>query len=136
MTIGKEQPIRIDKWLWAVRIFKTRTLAAEACDLNHVFINEQSVKPSRLVRVGTKIQIKRAGFTRTLEVLQVTESRMAAKFVSEYYNDLTPKEDVDAFKARIARAAMYRDPATGRPTKKERRDIDDFLSAVDGLFDE
>src|SRR5690242_18770309 len=120
MRVGKEQSVRIDKWLWAVRIFKTRTLAAEACDLTRVFINEQTVKPSRLVRAGTKIQIKRAGFTRTLEVLQVTESRMAAKFVAEYYKDLTPKEEVNAFKARIARATMYRDPGTGRPTKKER----------------
>ena len=128
--------VRIDKWLWAVRFFKTRTKAAEACDLNRVFINEQAVKPSRLIKPGIQIQLKRSGFTRTIEVLQLTEKRLPAKFVAEYYKDLTRKEEIDEFKARIARASMYREPGAGRPTKKERRDMDDFLSAVDDLFDE
>jgi ribosome-associated heat shock protein Hsp15 len=131
---AKENLIRIDKWLWAMRLFKTRTQAAEACDLNHIHINDQAVKPSRMVRPGTRIQIKRAGFTRTIEVLQLTENRLSAKLVADYYKDLTPKEEVDAFKARIARAATYREPGAGRPTKKERRDMDDFLSAIDDLF--
>jgi ribosome-associated heat shock protein Hsp15 len=136
MGISEESPktVRIDKWLWAVRLFKTRTLAAEACDLNRVHINDAPVKPSRLVKPGIKIQLKRAGFTRTIEVVQLTENRLSAKFISDYYKDLTPKEEVDAFKARIARAATYREPGAGRPTKKERRDIDDFLSAIDDLF--
>jgi ribosome-associated heat shock protein Hsp15 len=132
----KESSVRIDKWLWAVRIFKTRTKAAEACILNRILINEQPTKPSRLIKPGTKIQIKRAGFTRTLEVLQLVETRIAAKLLADYYKDLTPKEEIDAFKARIARASLYREPGAGRPTKKERRDMDDFLSVVDGLFDE
>jgi len=129
-----EGTVRIDKWLWAMRIFKTRTQAAEACTENRIFINEQSVKPSRLVKPGIKIQVKRAGFTRTIEVLQVTEKRLSAKLVADFYKDLTPKEEIDAFKARIARASEYREPGAGRPTKKDRRDMDDFISAIDDLF--
>jgi ribosome-associated heat shock protein Hsp15 len=130
-----ENTIRIDKWLWAMRLFKTRTKAAEACNLNRVLINGQNVKPSRLVKNGIQIQIKRAGFTRTIEVLQLSEKRLPAKMVADYYKDLTPKEELDAFKARIARASAYREPGTGRPTKKDRREMDDFLSAIDDLFD-
>src|SRR5207302_583296 len=111
----EENRIRIDKWLWAVRLFKTRTKAAEACDLNRVFINEQAVKPSRLVKPGIQVHLKRTGFTRTIEVLQLVEKRLPAKLVAEYYKDLTPKEEIDAFKARIARASAYREPGTGRP---------------------
>ena len=128
--------MRIDKWLWAVRLFKTRTQAAEACDTNHIFINNISVKPSRLVKPGTMIEIKRAGLTRKIEVLKLTGSRLSAKLVAEYYKDHTPKEDIDAYRARLAKASAYRLPGTGRPTKKDRRNIDDFLSALDDLIDE
>ena len=117
-----------------MRLFKTRTKAAEACNLNRVFINEQSIKPSRLVKKGIHIQIKWTGFTRTIEVLQLSERRLPTKAVADYYKDLTPKEEIDAFKARIARASAYREPGTGRPTKKDRREMDDFFSAIDDLF--
>jgi ribosome-associated heat shock protein Hsp15 len=126
--------IRIDKWLWAMRLFKTRTKAAEACNLNRVSINEQSVKPSRLVKNGVQIQLRRAGFVRTIEVLQLSERRLPAKAVADYYKDLTTREEIDAFKARIARASAYREPGSGRPTKKDRREMDDFLSAIDDFF--
>ena len=130
-----QSAIRIDKWLWAMRLFKTRTKAAEACNLNHIFINGLHAKPSRLVKNGIQIQIKRAGFTRTIEVLQLSEKRLPAKAVADCYKDLTPKEELDAFKARMARAAAYREPGTGRPTKKDRREMDEFLTAIDDLFD-
>ena len=110
-------------------------MASEACTLNRIFINDLNVKPSRLIKPGTKIQIKRSGFTRTFEVLKLTENRLSAKLVPEYYSDLTPKEETDALTARVARALAYREPGVGRPTKKERRDMDDFLSAVDDLLD-
>ena len=110
-----------------MRFFKTRTKATEACQLNRVFINEQSIKPSRLIKAGVQIQLKHAGFTRTIEVLQLSEQRLSAKLIQEYYKDLTPQKEIDAFKARIARASAYRDPGTGRPTKKDRRDMDDFM---------
>jgi ribosome-associated heat shock protein Hsp15 len=134
MEGARENRVRIDKWLWAVRLFKTRALAADACDRNCVFINDKPVKASRLVRPGIRLQIKRAGFTRTIEVVHLTGKRLSAKLVPDYYRDLTPKEEVESFKARIARAAAYREPGAGRPTKKERRDMDDFISAVDDLF--
>ena len=119
-----------------MRLFKTRSKATEAFKLNRVFIDEQSVKPSRLVKPGVQIQLRRAGFTRTIEVLELSEQRLAAKLVAGYYKDLTPQQEIDSFKSRIARASAYRDPGAGRPTKKDRRDMDDFLSAMDDLFDE
>jgi ribosome-associated heat shock protein Hsp15 len=119
-----------------MRFFKTRTKASEACQHNRVFIDGQSIKPSRLIKPGVQIQLKYSGFTRTIEVLQLSEQRLSAKLIPEYYKDLTPQKEIDAFKARIARASAYRDPGTGRPTKKDRRELDDFISAVDDLFEE
>ena len=119
-----------------MRFFKTRTKAAEACQHNRIFIDAQSVKPSRLIKPGVQIQLKHSGFNRTIEVLQLSEHRLSAKFVPEYCKDLTPQKEIDAFKARMARASAYRDPGTGRPTKKDRRELDDFTSAVDDLFEE
>jgi len=127
--------IRVDKWLWSVRLFKTRTQASDACDQNKVLIDGQTVKPSRYVKEGSRIEIKRGGgLIRKIEVLKLSEKRMGAKLVSEYYIDHTPQSEIDAYKARITRAADYRDPGAGRPTKKDRRDMDDFLDAVDDLF--
>ncbi len=127
--------VRIDKWLWAMRFFKTRSLASKACDLNKVSISGVSAKPSRNIKVGDKIEVKwSGGLKRTIEVLQITEKRLGAKLVVEFYKDHTPQKEIDDYKARIARAAAYRDPGAGRPTKKDRRDMDDFLDAVDDLF--
>ncbi len=130
------EKVRIDKWLWAMRLFKTRTQASKACDLNRVSISDQVIKPSRQIKVGDSIEIKwSGGLKRTIEVLQLTEKRLGAKLVAEYYKDHTPQKEIDDYKARVARAAAYRDPGTGRPTKKDRRDMDDFLDAVDDLFE-
>ena len=127
--------VRIDKWLWCVRLFKTRTQASEACDQNKVLVEGQTVKPSRYVKEGSRIEIKRGGgLVRKIEVTKLAEKRMGAKLVTEYYIDHTSQADIDAYKARVARAAAYRDPGTGRPTKKDRRNMDDFLDAVDDLF--
>jgi ribosome-associated heat shock protein Hsp15 len=127
--------VRIDKWLWSVRLFKTRTQATDACDQNKVLVDGVKVKPSRYVKEGTRVDIKRGGgLIRKIEVLKLAEKRMGAKLVSEYYIDHTPPSEIDAYKARITRAAAYRDPGAGRPTKKDRRDMDDFLDAVDDLF--
>jgi ribosome-associated heat shock protein Hsp15 len=125
---------RIDKWLWAVRLFKTRTQAADACSSNYVFIEGHPVKPSRIIKPGQLIEIKRAGLTRKIEVLSLLEKRVSAKLVADYYKDRTPKEEIEAYKARVAKAAAYRQPGTGRPTKKERRSMDDFLSDLDDLI--
>ncbi len=119
--------IRIDKWLWAVRQYKTRSLATHACDQGKIHILDQPVKPSRLVKEGDVISIKRTGLTRKLKVLKITENRLSPKLVIEYMTDLTPIEELDAYKARITKMSQYRDPGAGRPTKRERRHLDDFL---------
>lgn len=120
--------MRIDKWLWAVRQYKTRTLATEACEKGRILINDQTVKPSRLINGGDEISIKRTGLTRRLKVLKLTMNRLNAKLVSEYYTDLTPISEIDAYKARLTRITIYRDPGTGRPTKRDRRTLDDFFN--------
>jgi ribosome-associated heat shock protein Hsp15 len=124
---SEENKIRLDKWLWAVRQYKTRSIATTACDQGKVLVNGQPAKPSRMIRVGDVLTVKRTGLTRTLKVLQLTPNRMAAKIVPEFCEDLTPQADIEAFKSRITRISIYRDPGTGRPTKQERRALDDFF---------
>ena len=126
-----ENRMRIDKWLWAVRQFKTRTLATEACEKGRILINDQSVKPSRLINEGDVINIKRTGLTRTLKVLKLSLNRLNAKLVPEYYTDLTPIDEIEAYKARLTKITIYRDPGTGRPTKRDRRTLDDFFNVSD-----
>ena len=126
-----ENRMRIDKWLWAVRQYKTRTLATEACEKGRILINEQTVKPSRLINEGDEINIKRTGLTRTLKVLKLSMNRLNAKLVPEYYTDLTPIDEIEAYKARLTKITIYRDPGTGRPTKRDRRTLDDFFNVSD-----
>lgn len=123
--------MRIDKWLWAVRQYKTRTLATEACEKGRILINEQTVKPSRLINEGDEINIKRTGLTRTLKVLKLSMNRLNAKLVPEYFTDLTPLDQIEAYKARLTKITIYRDPGTGRPTKRDRRTLDDFFNVSD-----
>jgi ribosome-associated heat shock protein Hsp15 len=120
--------MRIDKWLWTVRQYKSRSLATEACEKGRIVMNDIAVKPSRLIREGDDIFIKRTGLTRHLKVLKLSQSRLNAKLVHEYYTELTPQADIDAYKARLTRVTIFRDPGTGRPTKQERRALDDFLN--------
>lgn len=125
---SQDKRVRVDKWLWAVRQYKTRSQATEACDQGRISILDQSVKPSRLIKAGDEIHIRRTGLTRRLKVLQVTENRLNAKLVPEFIQDLTPQEEIDAYKARATRITIYREPGTGRPTKRERRTLDDFFN--------
>lgn len=119
--------VRVDKWLWAVRQYKTRTLATTACEQGKIVIQGQGVKPSRHLKIGEEIKIKRTGLIKTIKVLQLTANRLNAKLVPEFAEDLTPPEDIAAYKARATRVTAYRDPGTGRPTKRERRDLDEFM---------
>ncbi len=123
--------IRIDKWLWAVRLFKTRSQASEACTQNKILLLDHPVKPSRLVKEGDEIKIKRTGLTRVIKTLKLTENRLSAKLISDYYLDLTPPEEIENYKTRISKANTFRDPGTGRPTKRDRRMLDDFFSTED-----
>jgi ribosome-associated heat shock protein Hsp15 len=123
--------IRIDKYLWAVRVFKTRSIATEACGKEKVKIGGQLVKASRNVVPGDIVTVRFGPFERILKVIQTVHNRLPAKLVSEYYEDITPKEEIDRMKAHAAARGAWRSPGMGRPTKKERRDLDDFMDFED-----
>lgn len=123
--------VRIDKYLWAVRAFKTRSLAAKACDLEKIKIGGQLVKASRNVVVGDEIVIKAGPFERVLKVIALVQNRLGAKLVAEYCADITPAEVISKMKAHAAARAAWRQPGLGRPTKKERRDLDEFTGFDD-----
>jgi ribosome-associated heat shock protein Hsp15 len=117
---------RIDKWLWAVRIFKTRSDASEACRKGRVTINDLPVKPSRDVRIGDVITVKRPPISYIYKVIALIDNRQPAKNVALYVEDLTPQDELDIQKLQQSTSFVRRDRGTGRPTKKERRDIDKF----------
>ncbi len=125
--------VRIDKYLWAVRLFKTRELAADACRRGTVTIAGNAVKPSRQVRALLILEVKRETLVCRYRVLAVLDKRVGAKLVGEYLEDLTPPEDyARAAEARAARRAVpgaHRDG--GRPTKKQRRDLEKLLAPTD-----
>lgn len=116
--------IRIDKWLWAVRIFKTRNQAAAACKGGKVKIDGQNVKASREVHEGEEISVSLNVMIKTIRVKALLNNRVAAKFVDDYLEDLTPREEYDKQKLRQELNAEYRRHGEGRPTKKERRIIE------------
>ncbi len=119
-----DNDLRIDKYLWCIRAFKTRTLAADACRLNRVKINEQVAKASRDIKVGDIIEIRKEGFNKTYRVLAPLGSRVSADKVPVFAEDLTPDEEIE--KARTIRQTNFerRDSGLGRPTKRDRRDIE------------
>ncbi len=132
------EEIRIDKWLWAMRIFKTRSDAAEACRTNRVTINGGYTKPSREVKAGDVVAVKKMPVTYSFRVIEPVSSRQPAKNVPLYMENITPQEELD--KLNIPREVIFihRDRGTGRPTKKERRAIDslmDNLSYMEELDD-
>ncbi len=118
--------IRIDKWMWATRIFKTRTLATEACKKNRVSIGSVAVKPSRLIKAGDVIAIRKPPVTYTFRVLDVTENRVGAKLVPLFLENITPPEEYEILELSKISGFVNRAKGLGRPTKKERRDLDDF----------
>ena len=119
--------VRIDKWLWAVRLFKTRTLAAEACKKGKVIIQNIQVKPSRNVKVGDVVCIKRNPFLFSFKVLALSENRMNAKLVVDFMQNVTTADQLEMIELAKLAGNMGRDRGTGRPTKKERRDLEDFV---------
>lgn len=119
--------VRIDKWLWAVRLFKTRTQAADACRAGHTRVNGEVVKASRDIRVGDLIVVRSQGITRTVRVRAVVESRLGAGLVPDYLEDLTPPEELAKPRERQLKTVAWRAPGAGRPTKRERRQLDQWL---------
>ena len=122
--------IRIDKWLWAVRLFKTRSAAAEACKSNRVLVNGTTVKPSREVRIGDRIAVRKQRVTYAYKVLELVSSRQPAKNVPLYCLDTTPPEELEKLRTPHETLFVFRDRGTGRPTKKERRELDGLMEEI------
>lgn len=120
--------VRIDKWLWAVRIFKSRTLATDACKSGKVKIKDQTVKPSYLVQREEIVQVKKEGFELIFRVVDLLQKRVGAPIAVTCYENLTPEEELNKYKDwYVGKAASERRArGAGRPTKRERRDIDRF----------
>ena len=121
---NEENIVRMDKWLWAARLFKTRSLAADAIKGGKVKVDDNPVKPSREVKVGDVIQVQIEQLHKVVEVKTVVKNRVSPKQVPEVYNDLTPKEEYERIEFMRAYKAEWRDRGAGRPTKKERRMIE------------
>ena len=122
--------IRLDKYLWAVRIFKTRSDAADAVRNNRVMVNNAYAKPSREVKIGDLISVRRQAVTYQYKVLDLVSSRQGAKNVPQYCLDITPQEELDKLNAPRETIVVFRDRGTGRPTQKERREIDSLMEEM------
>ena len=118
---------RCDKWLWAVRIFKTRTIAAEACKKGRVMIANSQVKPSRMLKPGDVIQVKKPPITYSFKVLQAIEKRVGAKLLPELVENVTTPDQYELLEMSKVGGFVDRARGTGRPTKKDRRDLEDFV---------
>lgn len=123
--------MRIDKYLWCVRYFKTRSIATAACKKGHVRVNDDVVKPSREVYPSDKIQVRKDQINYNLTVNDIPPNRVGAKLVDIYRTDTTPKEAFSATEMLKYSKDYYRKKGTGRPTKKDRRDIDDYYDEND-----
>ena len=125
-TMPEKEKLRIDKYLWAIRIFKTRTLAAGACKAGRVKLDNQNIKPSHEVKVGEIYQVSKGVERKVLRVTGLLENRVDAKTAGGFYDDITPVEQTQAFKSMFHAPVLKRDRGTGRPTKRDRREIDEL----------
>ncbi|MBQ7952271.1 MAG: RNA-binding S4 domain-containing protein [Alistipes sp.] len=133
------ESIRLDKYLWAVRIFKTRSDAADAIRNNKVTVNGAYAKPSREVKIGERIEVKRAMITYSYLVLDLVANRQPAKNVPLYCQNITPQSELDKLNVPRESIFVFRERGTGRPTKKERREIDAVMDEIffdDDLYDD
>ena len=122
--MADNKTIRIDKFLWSVRIYKTRSIASDECRKGRIFINDLQVKPSRAVLKNEIITVKKPPVIYTYKVVEPIENRVSAKLVEQFIEDMTKEEEKAKLDLRLASGIVYRDKGTGRPTKKERRLID------------
>jgi ribosome-associated heat shock protein Hsp15 len=118
--------MRVDKYLWCIRYFKTRSLATEACKKGHIRINDTQVKPAREVYATDKIKVRKNQINYIIQVIDIPDNRVGAKLVDIYRKDLTPKEAFEHLELLKYSKDYYRKKGTGRPTKKDRRDIEDY----------
>ena len=128
------QEARVDKWLWAARIFKTRSMAAAACKKGQVSMGGTQLKPSRMVRVGDTVDVKKPPITYSFRILQAIEHRVGAKLIPEILENVTPPEQYELLEMNKISGFVDRARGTGRPTKKERRALDDFKEDVPVFF--
>lgn len=129
--MAKEEE-RIDKWLWAMRVFKTRTIATEACKKGRVSIGDAVAKPSRTIKVGDIIRVRKPPVTYSFRVLALTENRLGAKLVPEYMENITPKSELDLLEVVKISGFVDRRKGLGRPTKREGRDLARFTEENTG----
>ena len=126
---------RIDKWLWAARIFKTRTIAADACKNSRVSVNGVQVKPSRMVKVGDVIAVRKPPVTYSFRLLKPIEQRVGAKLLADIYENVTTPDQYELLEMNRISGFVNRQRGTGRPTKKERRALDEFVGpSLEGDF--
>ncbi|BCI64684.1 RNA-binding S4 domain-containing protein [Coprobacter secundus] len=135
--MGKENEVRIDKWMWATRIFKTRTIAAEACKKGRVSVSGTTVKPSRTIKIGDIIQVRKPPVTYSFKVLALTENRMGAKIVPEFLENVTPPEQMEILELSRISGFINRSKGMGRPTKRDSRELKKFTEQqyFDDTFD-
>ncbi len=115
--------LRVDKWLWMVRLFKTRTMASDACNAGKVKINGINCKPSREVKTGEELQVKIGQLQKTVQIIAFPKNRIPAKLIPDYYMDMTPAEEYERMKMLSSRFES-RDHGIGRPTKRDRRQLE------------
>jgi len=122
----EKEKLRIDKYLWAIRAFKTRTLAADACKAGRVKLDGNNIKPSHEIKLGEVYSISKGIERKVIKITGFLENRVDAKTAVNFYEDITPVEQTQAFKSMFHAPVLIRDRGTGRPTKKDRREIDDL----------
>ena len=127
---------RIDKWLWAARIFKTRSLAADACKNGRVTFNGSTIKPSRMIKEGDTVHVKKSPITYSFKVLKAIEQRVGAKLIPEVYENVTDAKQYELLEMSRISGFVDRARGTGRPTKKDRRQMDAFVDPTLFGFDE
>ncbi|SEF47422.1 MULTISPECIES: RNA-binding S4 domain-containing protein [Parabacteroides] len=129
--------VRIDKWMWATRIFKTRTIAAEACKKNRVMVGGVNVKPSRMIKVGDIIQVRKPPITFSFKVLALAQNRMGAKLVPGFMENVTTPDQYEILEMNRISGFVNRAKGLGRPTKKDRRELEQFTEPdfLDDGFD-
>lgn len=133
------EEVRIDKWMWATRIFKTRTIASEACKKNRVMVGGTTVKSSRMIKIGDVIQVRKPPVIYSFKVLALTDKRMGAKLVSQFLENITPPDQYEILELNRISGFVNRAKGTGRPTKKDRRELEQFASPhiiPDGISDD
>ena len=125
------EEVRLDKYLWSIRAYKTRSEATTACNGGKVRLNGADVKPSKAVKIGDVIVVRKGAVTYTYKVLSLVDKRQGAKLVSEFAENLTPQEELDKLRAPVETFFLKRDRGTGRPTKKDRRQMESLWESMD-----